>query len=64
MTLLDLVDEVFEKTHVDRAEILAQVQEAWPDGRDHFTPTQCALVERALSTATPPPVRPAPLRMM
>ncbi len=64
MTLLELVDEVFEKTHVDRVEILAQVQEAWPDGRDHFTPTQCALVVRALGGGTPPPARCAALRRL
>ena len=29
MTLLELVDEVFEKTHVDRVEIFSQVRAAW-----------------------------------
>jgi len=64
MTLLDLIDEVFEKTHVDREEILSQVREAWPDGRDHFTETQCALVERALRLATASPECISPLRRL
>lgn len=62
MTLLELIDEVYEKTHVDRVEIFSQVTAAWPDGRDHFTDTQCALVVRALGGATQPPVRCAALR--
>ena len=64
MTLLELIEEVFEKTHVDRVEILSRVEEAWPDGRAQYTQTQCALVERALSWATPAPVRCAPLRRL
>ena len=62
MTLLELVDEVFEKTHVDRVEIYSKVQAAWPDGRAYFTPTQCALLERALRGATPPSPLSAPLK--
>ena len=50
MTLFDLVDEVFEKTHVDRAEILERALKAWPRVQD-FTITQCRLLERALKGA-------------
>ena len=64
MTLVELIDEVWEKTHVDRVEIFSRVRQAWPDGKDYFTATQCALVTRALGGATPPPVRCAALRRM
>ena len=64
MTLLELIDEVFEKTHVDRVEIYSRVQAAWPDGRANFTETQCALLARVLGGATPSPVRCAPLRRL
>jgi hypothetical protein len=64
MTLFELIDEVFEKTHVDREEILSRVRAAWPGRVNGFTPTQCALMVRALSAATPTPVRPAPLWKM
>ena len=63
MTLLELIDEVFEKTHVDRVEIFSRVTTAWPDGRDHFTGTQCALVVRALSGGCGAPRQRRPIRM-
>lgn len=62
MTLIELIDEVWEKTHVDRVEILLRVEEAWPEGRSYFTGTQCALVVRAVGMATPSPKRCAALR--
>ncbi len=47
MTLIDLVEEVFEKTHVDRAEILERAVQAWPRVKE-FSTTQCRLLERAV----------------
>lgn len=43
MTLVELVQEVHEKTHLPMEEILDLVQNSWP-GKHEFTPTQCALV--------------------
>lgn len=42
MTLLDLIAEVQEKTHIGELEILDKVRRAWP-AHTHFTPTQVAL---------------------
>ncbi len=47
MTLFDLVEEVQEKTRLGELEILNRVQRAWPS-HQQFTPTQCALVVRAI----------------
>lgn len=47
MTLFDLVEEVQEKTHLGELEILDRVHSAWP-GRTEFTPTQAALMVRAI----------------
>jgi hypothetical protein len=52
VTLAELIEEVYEKTHVDRLKIYSRATSAWP-GRDFFTPTQCALLVRALRGATP-----------
>lgn len=49
MTLLELIEEVYEKTHVDRVEILSIVQESWGEKRESYSATQAALVVRALS---------------
>lgn len=43
MTLLELIEEAHEKTHLDQVEILAIVRTAWP-GRNAFTPTQARLL--------------------
>lgn len=43
MTLLELVEEAHEKTHLDQVEILAIARAAWP-GRNAFTPTQARLL--------------------
>ena len=63
MTLLELVDEVFEKTHVDRVEIFSQVRAAWGKDRPEYTATQCALLVRALSGACGAPRQRRPIRM-
>ncbi len=47
MTLLDLIDEVEERTHFGKLEILEKVREAWPLHTE-FTPTQCALVVNSI----------------
>ena len=52
MTLLELIDEVYERTHVDRVEIFSRARAAWP-GAVEFKPVQMRLLERALSGATP-----------
>jgi hypothetical protein len=64
MTLLELVDEVYEKTHVDRLEIFSRVRSAWGVDSKKYTATQCALVVRALGGATPPPAQCAPLHRL
>ena len=64
MTLSELIDEVQEHTHAGEIEIACVVLEAWPDGRDHFTETQCALVERALRGASASPKSTSPLRRL
>jgi hypothetical protein len=64
MTLVELIEEVHEKTHVDRVKILSRMKEAWPDGRSYFTGTQCALVERSLRLATASPECISPLRRL
>ena len=43
VNVLELVQEVHEKTHVEQLEILEIVREAWP-GHAQFTPTQARLV--------------------
>lgn len=43
MTLPEMIDEVYEKTHVPMIEILRLVLINWP-GRKTFTPTQCNLL--------------------
>lgn len=43
MTLLELIQEVHEKTHMAELEILDLVRQSWP-GKMHFTPTQARLV--------------------
>lgn len=56
MTLLDLVHEVHEKTHLAELEILELVRRSWP-GHMQFTPTQARLVvshiERTRAIAMP-----------
>jgi hypothetical protein len=52
MTLIELIEEVHEKTHVDRVEIFSRATSAWP-GKDFFTPTQCNLLVRSLRGTTP-----------
>jgi len=47
MTLLEVIQEVQEKTHLGELEILDRVKRAWPN-RQQFTPTQAALVVRAI----------------
>ena len=64
MTLLELVEEVHEKTHAPQIEIFSIVRAAWPDGRDQFTETQCALVARALSGGGASPECISPLRRL
>ena len=64
MTLVELVNEVWEKTHVDRVEIFSRVEAAWGVERPVYTGTQCALLVRALGGATPPTVRCVPLRRL
>jgi hypothetical protein len=61
MTLLELVEEVYEKTHVDRLEIFSRATSAWPR-LEKFTPTQCALLVRALRGAAPRSPLAAPLK--
>ena len=43
MTLPDMIDEVFEKTHWPVFEVLNLIEDNWP-GHDTFTPTQCDLL--------------------
>ena len=43
MTLPEMVDEVYEKTHVPMIEVLSLIEDNWP-GHDTFTPTQCNLL--------------------
>ena len=62
MTLLELIEEVHEKTHVDRVEIFSQVRLAWGEERPKYTATQCALLVRALDWSTASPKCVSPLR--
>lgn len=43
MTLLELIQEVHERTHFPELEILDLVRQSWP-GKMQFTPTQARLV--------------------
>jgi len=43
VTLLDLVDEVYERTHLAKLEILDIARRNWP-GLADFKPTQAALL--------------------
>ena len=43
MTLPDMIDEVFEKTHWPMIEILRMVEANWP-GHERFTATQANLL--------------------
>ena len=43
MTLPEMIDEVYEKTHVPMIEVLNLIEANWP-GRETFTPTQCNLL--------------------
>lgn len=43
MTLPEMIDEVYEKTHVPQIEVLDLIEENWP-GSQTFTPTQCNLL--------------------
>ena len=43
MTLTEMIDEVFEKTHWPKIEILRLIQANWP-GRGRFTMTQANLL--------------------
>ena len=40
MTMLEMVDEVYERTHVDRVEIFSRARAAWP-GAVEFKPCRC-----------------------
>lgn len=61
MTLLELVDEVYERTHADKVEIWSRAKLAWPR-LEEFTETQCALLVRALRGASPRSPLAAPLK--
>jgi len=56
VTLLELVDSAFDRTHVERAEILERVLAAWPSTYN-FKPVQCRLLEWALTRNTQHVVR-------
>jgi hypothetical protein len=43
MTLPEMIDEVYEKTHVPMIEVLNLIEANWP-GHQTFTPTQCNLL--------------------
>ena len=43
MTLPEMIDEVYENTHVPMIEVLNLIEDNWP-GHDTFTPTQCNLL--------------------
>lgn len=53
MTILELVAIVRDKTGVSEPSITAIVRVAWPS-HQHFTPTQAALVVRAIFGKIPP----------
>ena len=43
MTLPEMIDEVYEKTHWPMIEVLDLIEANWP-GHETFTPTQCNLL--------------------
>jgi len=43
MTLPEMIDEVYEKTHVPMIEVLNLIEANWP-GHDRFTTTQANLL--------------------
>ena len=43
MTLPEMIDEVYEKTHVPMIEVLNLIEDNWP-GHDRFTMTQANLL--------------------
>ena len=48
MTLPEMIDEVYEKTHVPQIEVLNLIETNWP-GHETFTPTQCNLLVSLIS---------------
>ena len=48
MTLPDMIDEVYEKTHVPQIKVLNLIETNWP-GHETFTPTQCNLLVSLIS---------------
>ena len=63
MSLLELVDEVYERTHEDKVEIWSRARTAWPTV-ENFSETQCALLVRALRGATPRLPLAVPVRLI